>query len=85
MGYNNLLNATYSGAEVINVSWAGSCSISAYQQQVIDEAYDNGSIVVAAAGNGSTCGGTGNYVYPTHLNHVIAASSVRPQNSLERL
>lgn len=84
MGYNSILTATYSGAEIINVSWAGSCSNSAYQQEVIDEAYNNGSIIVAAAGNGSTCGGAGNHVYPASLNHVISVSSIGPENNHER-
>ena len=60
MGYNSVLQMTYGGAKVINLSWASSCVFSPYAQAVIDEAYDNGTIVVAAAGNGNTCGGPSN-------------------------
>jgi len=38
MDYNEVLAATYSGARVINMSWASGCYSSYYAQQVIDEA-----------------------------------------------
>ncbi|MEO9531007.1 MAG: S8 family serine peptidase [Crocinitomicaceae bacterium] len=84
MNYNAILDATYAGAKVINLSWSGGCYYSGYAQSIIDEAYNNGSIIVAAAGNGSTCGGASNYVYPAALNHVIAVSSVGPADNHER-
>jgi hypothetical protein len=84
MSYNEILNATYSGAKVINCSWASSCTFNGYAQQVIDEAYINGSIIVASAGNGSTCGGSSNLVYPASYNHVISVTSVGPMDNHER-
>jgi hypothetical protein len=84
MNFNAILDATYSNAQVINVSWTSGCSYNNYEQMVIDEAYNNGSIIVAAAGNGSTCADASNYVYPAALAHVIAVSSVGPQNNHER-
>jgi len=84
MNYNELLNATYSGAKVINCSWASSCSFNGYAQQVIDEVYMNGSVVVASAGNGSTCGGASNLVYPASYNHVISVTSVGVMDNHER-
>ncbi len=85
MDYNNVLEATYSGAKVINMSWASGCYFSSYYQDVINEAYNNGSILVAAAGNGGTCGGPSNLVYPAAYDHVIAVSSVGPYDNHERV
>lgn len=84
MSYDNILEATYSGAQIINISWTSGCFYSAYVQDVIDEAYENGSIIVAAAGNGETCGGPDNYVYPASLNHVISVTSIGPMDNHER-
>jgi hypothetical protein len=84
MDYNELLNATYSGAEVINLSWASGCDYADYPQQVINEVYSNGSVLVASAGNGGTCAGAGNPVYPASFEHVISVSSVGPYDNHER-
>lgn len=84
MNYNELLSATYSGAKVINCSWASGCYYNSYAQQVIDEVYNNGSVIVASAGNGSTCNGASNLVYPASYNHVISVTSVGPMNNHER-
>ena len=85
MNYNGLLEATYAGAKVINASWAAGCYYSFYGQEVIDEIYNNGSIVVAAAGNGTTCSGAGNYVYPASYEHVISVTSIGSTNNHERV
>ena len=82
-GYNQLLSLSYGGARVINASWTSGCSYSEYIQMVIDEVYNNGTIVVAAAGNAS-CGNPNNLVYPASCDHVIAVSSVGPSNNHER-
>lgn len=84
MNYNEVLAASYAGARVINMSWAASCYYSYYSQLTMDEAHANGSILVAAAGNGGTCGGPDNFVYPAAYNHVIAVSSVGPYDNHER-
>ena len=76
MSYNDLLTATYNGYRVINTSWTSGCAPSDYVQNVINEIYENGSIVVAAAGNGGTCGGPTNLVYPAACNHVISVTSI---------
>lgn len=85
MGYNRALQMSYEGVEVINLSWASGCYYSTYVQSIIDEIYNNGTIIVAAAGNGGTCGGSSNLVYPAAHNHVIAVSSVGPQDNHERV
>ncbi|MFT5821147.1 MAG: hypothetical protein ACI8ZM_002396 [Crocinitomix sp.] len=84
MSYSHFLTATYSGAKVINVSWTSGCSYGMYFQSIIDEVYENGTIIVAAAGNGETCGGAENHVYPASLNHVISVSSIGPLDNHER-
>lgn len=84
MNYNQILEASYSGAKVINLSWASGCMYNQYCQDIIDEAYLNGTIIVAAAGNGSTCGGATNYVYPASFDHVFSVSSIGPLNNHER-
>jgi hypothetical protein len=84
MSYNELLTATYNGCRVINASWASGCTYNQYGQMVIDEVYANGSIVVAAAGNGSTCGGSSNLVYPAAFDHVISVTSVGASDNHER-
>ena len=84
MNYNEILEASYSGARVVNLSWSAGCFFNAYAQGVIDEVYANGTVVVAAAGNGGTCGLATNLVYPAAFNHVIAVSSVGPFDNHER-
>ena len=84
MSYNHMLEATYAGARVLNISWASGCSFNSYYQIVIDEVYNNGTVIVAAAGNGPTCGNANSKVYPASFNNVISVSSVGPNNNHER-
>lgn len=84
MSYNDILTATYSGSRVINVSWASGCNFSNYAQGVMNEVYDNGSVVIAAAGNGGTCNAAENLVYPAAYNNVISVTSVGPNDNHER-
>ncbi len=84
LGYNQLLQLAYQGARVINASWSSGCWYSPYYQMIIDEIDGLGTIVVASAGNGGTCGGPTSYVYPAALDKVIAVSSVGPNDNHER-
>lgn len=84
MGYNQILQACYDGVKVINMSWASGCSYNDYCQSVIDEVYNNGVVLVAAAGNGGTCGGPTNLVYPSAYNHVISVTSIGFDDSHEK-
>ena len=84
MNYNQVLGLTYSGAKVINISWTSGCTFNNYVQAIIDEVYNNGTIIVAAAGNGSTCNNPSNLVYPAAHDNVIAVSSVGPYDNHER-
>jgi hypothetical protein len=76
MNYNHILQASYDGCHVINMSWASGCSFNSYYQNIINEVTDNGTVLVAAAGNGSTCGGPTALVYPAAFDNVIAVSSI---------
>lgn len=72
-----LLTLSQNGARVVNASWyIPGCNYSAIDQLVIDEIHNNGTVIVAAAGNGGTCGGPDNYVYPASYNHVLSISTV---------
>lgn len=85
MSYGQLIDATYSGAKVINVSWASGCAPNVYVQNIVDEIYNNGTVIIAAAGNGTTCGGPTAYVYPAACENVIAVTSVGPTFNHERI
>jgi len=84
MNYNEALMASNAGARVINLSWASGCTYNSYAQAVIDEIWANGTFIVAAAGNGSTCGNPDALVYPAAYNHVFAVTSVGSQDNIER-
>ena len=84
MNYNEVLSAHYSGARVINMSWASSCSYNQYVQAALNEVYEGGTFLVASGGNGGTCGGPNNLVYPAAYDNVFAVSSVGPNDNHER-
>jgi len=76
MNFNQLLAATYAGIDVINLSWFSGCSYSQFEQDVIDEVYANGTFIVAAAGNGTTCGDPNATAFPASYNHVFSVTSI---------
>lgn len=62
---------------IINASWTDGCTLSPIKQEIYDKIRNHYNVlVVAAAGNGSTCGGPNNYVYPAAYNNVLSVSSV---------
>jgi len=71
-----LLLSQISGVRIINGSWLDSCSYSPVNAAVYEEIWNSGVIPIFAAGNGTTCGGPNNYVYPAAYNHTIAVSAV---------
>ena len=85
MNYNSVLEASYEGYKVINMSWASGCQFNSYVQDVINTVYENGSFLVAAAGNGSTCGGAENLVYPASYDHVFSVTSIGPSDNHEKI
>ena len=83
MNYNEVLDASYAGARVVNLSWTSGCEYNQYQQAAINEAYDNGTFIVAAAGNGSTCNGASELVYPSAFDNVFAVTSIGANDNHE--
>ncbi len=83
MNFNDLLAATYAGIDVINLSWFSGCSYSQFEQDVIDEVYANGTFIVAAAGNGSTCGDPSAIAFPASYNHVFSVTSIGESDNHE--
>ena len=81
MNYNEVLSAAYNGFKVINMSWASGCSYNQYVDDALQEVYDLGVFLVASAGNGSTCGGPTELVYPAAYPQVFAVSSVDMNDS----
>ncbi len=69
-GYDGVVYAVNSGADVINMSWGGSGS-STTAQSIIDFAYANGVTCIAAAGNDDVS----TQFYPAAYNHVISVAS----------
>jgi len=84
MNYNQVLAASYNGARVINMSWASSCNFNQYVQAALTEVYNNGTFLIASAGNGGTCGGADNLVYPAAYEHVFAVTSIGAQDNIEK-
>lgn len=84
MNYNDALAASYAGARVLNLSWTSGCTYNSYAQAAIDEIWNNRTFIVASAGNGTTCGGPTNLVYPAAYNHVFAVTSIGPNDNHER-
>lgn len=70
------------GAKVINMSWLSSCSPLSYEQDAINEIYNQGTVLVAAAGNNTTCGNSYSYVYPASYENVISVSGVGHLNDI---
>jgi hypothetical protein len=81
MNYNEVLAAGYAGYKVINMSWTSGCSYNQYIETALQEVYDLGVFLVASAGNGSTCGGPTELVYPSAYDIVFSVSSVDHNDS----
>ena len=85
MNFNEVLAASYAGYDVINISWTSGCFYNQIMQDIINEAYGNGSFIIAAAGNGSTCGGADQLVYPASLDHVFSVTSIGATDNHQKI
>jgi hypothetical protein len=85
MNFDEVLAASYAGARVINMSWTSSCDFQQYAQDVINEVYNNGTFLVASAGNGISCNGPLSLMYPSAYDHVFSVTSVGPNNNHEKI
>lgn len=83
------------GARVVNASWYNSCNddgsfaINGYDQLLIDEMHDAGTVIVVAAGNGiytgygpssEPCANPNKFFFPASYNHVISVTGVGSQD-----
>ena len=76
-GYDGVVWAANNGADIINMSW-GSAGGGQYGQNVMNNAWNQGCILVAAAGND----GVSSVFYPAGYNHVIAVASTNQNDNL---
>ena len=72
-GYDGIYYAAVNGADVINCSWGGT-GYSTTGQNIVNFAWNNGSIVVAAAGNDNVNNDNTPH-YPSNYNNVISVAS----------
>ncbi len=84
MNYNDVLQAAYDGYKVINMSWTSGCDHNQFIEDALHEVYGLGVFMVAAGGNGTTCGGPTELVYPAAYDVVFAVSSVDHNDSHEQ-
>lgn len=83
LGLPNIWNLYQSGAKIINGSWHyGNCGLpSQIDQLAINEMYNNGTTIIFAAGNTTTCGNSkDNPIYPASYDNVISVTSVGTQD-----
>ena len=74
--FEQLLELSNAGVKVINCSWVNSRYYET-AQAVIDEMFENGTIIVAAAGNENWKNTNGEKInYPASYNHVISVAAV---------
>ncbi len=78
-GYDGIAYAAANGAQIINCSWGGLGNPSSLEQDVINFAYANGALVVAAAGNASNDNDQ-NPHYPSNYKNVLAVGATGTAN-----
>lgn len=80
-GLNDMLILSQNGVRIINCSWGSAKAWVSYEQDIIDEIYENGTVLIVSAGNGIASGNNNTeYYYPASYNHVISVSSVGSQD-----
>lgn len=75
-GYDGIVYAVVSGADVINMSWGGTGS-STTAQNIINWAYNSGVVLVAAAGNNNS----NTMFYPAGYTNVIAVAATNSNDT----
>ena len=69
-GYDGIIWAADNGADAINMSWGGG-GVSSYGQNVCNYAWDQGVILIAAAGNDNT----NQQFYPAAYDNVVSVAA----------
>ena len=85
MSFDELLAASYAGVDILNISWFSGCTFSQIEQDIINEVYSNGTFIIAAAGNGSTCGNASAMAYPASYQRVFSVTSIGAQDNHEEI
>lgn len=91
IGVYNLWQLSENGARVVNASWMSGCNdtgsfdMNGYDQLLINEIHENGTVIVVSAGNGQgntsiNCKNPQKFAFPASYNHVISVSSVGSQD-----
>ncbi len=75
-GYDGILYAAVSGADVINMSWGGPGS-STTAQNIVNYAVGEGCILIAAAGNDNV----NTQFYPAAYNNVVSVAATTSSNT----
>jgi subtilisin family serine protease len=75
-GFEGITYAANNGAHVVNMSWGGG-GFSNYGQNVCNFAWNQGTILVAAAGNNNAS----TVFYPAGYNNVISVASTTPTDA----
>ena len=78
-GYEAITYATANGADIINCSWGGLGGASSFEQDVIDFAYANGTLMVAAAGNDQNNNDVTQH-YPSGYQQVLSVGAINKSN-----
>jgi serine protease len=76
-GFEGIAYAVNQGAKIISLSWGGG-GYSLAEQAIVDNAYANGVLIFAAAGNE----GSSDLQYPAAYNHVVAVASLDNTDAL---
>ena len=71
-GYNGIVYAVDNGADIVSLSW-GSGGFSNFEEDIINYAWDNGVIVIAAAGNDAA----NDLHFPAAYEHAVAVAATQ--------
>jgi len=74
-GYEGILYAAENGADIINCSWGSTGAPSAFEAEVVAYAWEQGAVVVCAAGNGNPTP-TSQPHYPGAYPHALSVANV---------
>jgi serine protease len=75
-GYEGIIYAAKARARIISLSWGHTFGYNAFEQAVINFAWNKGCIIIAAAGNNNN----GTLVHPAAYNNVYAVAAVDPSD-----
>ncbi|MCP4429440.1 MAG: S8 family serine peptidase [Gammaproteobacteria bacterium] len=86
-GFEGIAYAAANGADVLSTSWGGYGFSSHFEQDMIDFAYYNGTLVVSAVGNGGP-NGIGFDIdlchsYPANYKHVLGVGATYRSNDIK--